>query len=159
MNLCVWVYVSAQWLVSRCCLVRDWPVCQQEVKRSNTHLQLDSESEIQREREWQRARLTGKERDGRRSSCYNKRRLIHYAKQTFRTHQQLLMLCSAICCTKWFMHFRKNFSWENKVMTKEKKFVLEHHLTFPHNQSPQKQYWQVLLQRLLNYSAMHIILF
>lgn len=121
-NLCVWVYVSAQWLVSRCCLVRDWPICQQEVKRSNTHLQLESESDIQREREWQRARLTGKERDGRRSSCYNKRRLIHYAKQTFQTHQQLLILSFAICCTKWFMHFRKNFSWENKVMTKEKKW-------------------------------------
>jgi len=50
------VYVSEQWLVSRCCLVRDWPVCQQEVKRSNTHLQLESKSDIPRERERERER-------------------------------------------------------------------------------------------------------
>lgn len=82
--------------------------------------QIFKERESDREQGWQEKRE--RERDGRRSSCYNKRRLIHYAKQTFLTHQQLLILCFAICCTKWFMHFRKNFSWENKIMTKEKKW-------------------------------------
>lgn len=111
---CMWIY-ACEWKCLRNGWFPDvaWWETGLSANRRWSGLTLISswnQSQIFQKRERERVterKLTGKERKMEGEALATTKELIHYAKQTFLTRQQQFHFCLAICCTKWFVHFRK----------------------------------------------------